>query len=156
MVCFRLFSTHCYLADNCDTSVYELQPVFFAGLGCERNCEAQELSDLLATCLASAGLSVCDLGSISSVDIKADEAGLIKLAADLALPFQTWPATSLRHYDHLLTTRSDIVYKTVGVYGVAESAALQAAGEIAVTEPELVVTKQKSRRATCAIARAYR
>ena len=55
----------------------------------------------------------------------------------------------------MLSTRSDYVYDTVGVYGVAESAALHAARKLTGNAPELVLAKRKSRRATCAIARAY-
>ena len=69
---------------------------------------------------------------------------------------QTFSADQLNSVDNLLSTRSDYVFETVGVYGVAESAALLAAHRANGGEPELVVVKQKSKRATCAIARAYR
>ena len=45
---------------------------------------------------------------------------------------------------------SEIVFTEVGTHGVAEAAALAAAGD----EAELIVAKRKSRRATCAVARA--
>jgi cobalt-precorrin 5A hydrolase len=43
----------------------------------------------------------------------------------------------------------------VGVYGVAESAALYSAKKLTQSAPELILTKQKNTKATCAIARAY-
>ncbi|WP_322783785.1 cobalamin biosynthesis protein [Marinomonas pontica] len=43
----------------------------------------------------------------------------------------------------------------VGVYGVAESAALLAAQMETGTEPELILNKIKNAKATCAVARSY-
>ncbi len=138
------------------TTAYSyLHPVYSAGLGSERGCDADELQALLSECLAQAGLDAEQLESLASIDIKADEKGMIKLAADLGLEFQTYSAEDLKSMEALLSTRSDYVFETVGVYGVAESAALLAASRKAGVEAELVVSKRKSARATCAIARAY-
>lgn len=132
-----------------------LHPVYTAGLGCERGCAEAEMRDLLKQCLAKAGIGFDQLASLNSIDIKADEAGMIALAGGHGVPFVTHDARALRRFEHRLSTRSDYVYDTVGVYGVAESAALLAAACACDAEPELVVQKQKSRHATCAIARAY-
>lgn len=132
-----------------------LQPVYCVGMGCERGCEAGELHELLEACLASAGLGLVQIDSINSIDIKADESGLIALGDALDKPFRVFDRQQLLQEDALLSTRSDYVYDTVGVYGVAESAALHAARTHTGNAPELVLAKQKSRRATCAIARAY-
>ena len=132
-----------------------LQPVYCAGMGCERGCELDELRDLLQRCLDSAGLAPAQIASINSIDVKADEAGLIALGEALALPYRVFNKSQLLQEDALLSTRSDYVFETVGVYGVAESVALHAARQITATVPELVLAKQKSKRATCAIARAY-
>ena len=63
-----------------------LQPVYCVGMGCERGCEMDELRALLEDCLAIAGLSLAQVASISSIDIKADEAGLIALCEALDKP----------------------------------------------------------------------
>ena len=132
-----------------------LHPVYAAGLGCERGCSEAELKHLLQHCLEQAGITHVQLTSINSIDIKADEAGLIALAAHYELPLRTYNAQTLGAYESLLSTRSDYVYDTVGIYGVAESAALHAVAADHDAVPELAVVKQKSKRATCAIARAY-
>ena len=132
-----------------------LQPVYTAGMGCERACDQAEMNELLQQCLDRAGIAGERLASVNSIDIKVDETGLIDLCAGLHKPFQVFPADQLKRVEHLLSTRSDYVFETVGVYGVAESAALLAAANATDSEPELVVVKQKSKRATCAIARAY-
>jgi len=132
-----------------------LQPVYCVGMGCERGCETTELHELLEASLASAGLGLVQVDSINSIDIKADERGLITLGETLDKPFRVFDLQQLQQEDALLSTRSDYVYDTVGVYGVAEAAALHAARAFTGNTPELVLAKQKSRRATCAIARAY-
>ena len=135
------------------------QPGYTVGMGCERDCPLVELESLLFDCLALAGLELSQIDSLHSIDIKADEVGLIRLADKLGLAFNTWDKQRLGEVEPLLHSRSDYVFQTVGVYGVAESAALVGAQQLLSdpSEPvELVLNKQKNRRATCAIARAYR
>jgi cobalt-precorrin 5A hydrolase len=80
---------------------------------------------------------------------------LIALAESLGKPFHTWNAEILNSVDHLLNSRSDYVFNTVGVYGVAESAALIGSCKATGVDAELVLVKQKTAKATCAIARSY-
>ena len=132
-----------------------LRPVYTIGMGCERGCPEENLQSLLDQCLERAGLGLDSIASINSIDIKADEVGLIALANTLNKPFETESADSLRGVEHLLSTKSDYVFGVVGVYGVAESTALLAAEKITGEEAELVLVKQKNTKATCAIARSY-
>lgn len=132
-----------------------LQPVYAVGMGCERHCSQDELERLLMSCLEQAGLTLDQVSSINSIDIKEDEVGLIALAEHLGKPFNTWSVPQLSEMEPLLSTRSDYVFNTVGVYGVAESAALFAVGQQTGETPELILNKQKTRKATCAIARGY-
>ena len=132
-----------------------LRPVYAIGMGCERGCELSELRELFERCLSESGKDIEQIGSINSIDIKADETGLIQLSEWLSLPFNVYGSEQLGEMESLLSTRSEYVFDTVGVYGVAESAALYAAAEQTGSAPELVLNKIKSRRATCALARAY-
>jgi cobalt-precorrin 5A hydrolase len=133
-----------------------LQPVYTVGMGCERHCPQRELADLLARCLARVGLHSQQIHSINSIALKADEVGLIALAAHLDKPLQTFGVSELATMETLLHSRSTYVFNTVGVYGVAESAALLAAQQAAAgAAPELILIKHKTAKATCAIARAY-
>ncbi len=132
-----------------------LNPHYVAGMGCERHCPQAVLRGLLDECLAQAGLELSQLSAISSIDIKADEVGLIELARSLQLPYLTWRAAQLHPVEDQLSTKSDYVFKTVGVYGVAESAALVSAGHMTGAPAELLLPKQKNKQATCAIARSY-
>ncbi len=139
-----------------------LCPVYSVGMGCERHCPEAELSQLLEKALALAGVSLDQVASINSIDIKADELGLIACAKAYNKPYHTFDVPTLSRVEGGLSSRSEYVYQTVGVYGVAESAALIGAGLGAglsldsITEhSELVLEKIKTKKATCAIARAY-
>jgi len=132
-----------------------LKSVYTVGMGCERHCTMADLQSLLADCLKQTGLEIEQIESICSIDIKADEAGLIALANHLNKPFCTWNKNQLGSVETLLSTKSDYIYSVVGVYGVAESAALYAAQQLSGQVSELVLPKQKNSKATCAIARAY-
>ncbi len=132
-----------------------LDPVYTIGMGCERNCPISELTEIMNAALELAGVSITQISSINSIDIKADEAGLLNLATSVELPYQTWNKIELTEVEGLLSTRSEYIYQVVGVYGVAESAALIAAQRQTGQLPELVLSKIKTPKATCAIARAY-
>ncbi len=132
-----------------------LKPVYTVGMGCERNCPKEYLSTLLKDCLAQANLKMKDIRSINSIDIKADEVALIDLSKDLEKPFKTWNATDLGAMESLLSSKSEYVFNVVGVYGVAESAALYGAQKITGDTSELVLIKHKNAKATCAIARSF-
>ena len=139
----------------CTTAKPYLKPVYTVGMGCERDCPLDYLQSLLEECLEKSGLAIEQIQSINSIDIKADEKNLIKLANNLDRPFNTWNKEALGQVEPLLSTRSDYIFETVGVYGVAESAALLSARIITGDTPELVLTKHKNTKATCAIARSF-
>lgn len=132
-----------------------LNPIYSVGMGCERGCPKDELLNLLTACLKSRGISIEQVSVISSIDIKADEQGLIALANDLGKPFRTFSAEKLRAVESQLSSKSAYVFSVVDVYGVAESAALVSASDITHQGAELLLEKQKTAKATCAIARSY-
>ena len=127
-------------------------PVLALGVGCERGCEAAELIDLTRRTLADSGLAEGAVACVVSLDLKADEPAVHALAEALGVPARFFPAPELEAEAHRLANPSDVVFREVGCHGVAEGAALAAAGP----DAELVVPKIRSRRATCAIARARR
>jgi cobalt-precorrin 5A hydrolase len=132
-----------------------LKPIYTVGMGCERDCPLEYLSELLNQCLSQTGLTLEQVHSISSIDIKADETHLIELAKNLNKPFITWNKNDLARVESQLSIRSDYIFETVGVYGVAESAALYSAQSETKQTAELVLNKHKNAKATCAIARSY-
>jgi cobalt-precorrin 5A hydrolase / precorrin-3B C17-methyltransferase len=125
-------------------------PVLALGIGCERGCAAEEIAALAEASLAAAGLAAAAAAAVVSVDLKADEPGLHALAAALRVPARFFPASRLLEETPRLTRRSTAAFRATGCWGVAEGAALAAAGAAG----GLVVPRRQSRRATCAIARA--
>ncbi|SBS28758.1 cobalamin biosynthesis protein CbiG [Marinomonas aquimarina] len=132
-----------------------LNPVYTLGMGCERNCPLEYLESLMLEGLERVGLAPEQISGLYSIDIKADETHLIELAKKYQWPFMTYSAEALKAVEPLLSTRSDYVFNTVGVYGVAESAALLGAQRLTNASPELRLNKIKNPKATCAVARAY-
>ena len=125
-------------------------PSLVVGVGCERDCSAAELHALVHETLSGAGLSPASVTAIVSIDVKADEPAVHALADDLGVPARFFPAAVLEAETPRLANPSDVVFREVGAHGVAEAAALAASGP----QGSLIVPKHKSRRATCAIARA--
>ncbi|MEL0659517.1 cobalamin biosynthesis protein [Psychromonas arctica] len=132
-----------------------LKPVYVVGMGCERHCPEPVLHGLLDECLAKAGLTINDISAITSIDIKSDEVGLMALANHLNKPYLTFDTGQLGLMEERLSTKSDYIFKTVGVYGVAESAALYQAQQMTNNGSELLLNKHKNKQATCSIARSY-
>ena len=124
--------------------------VFALGVGCERGVSKAELMALIRTTLDAHHLAEAALAGVFSIDLKADEHALHDLAQDLDLPLRFFTSAELEAQTPRLHHPSDYVFRTVGCHGVAEAAALAAAG----SNSELIVSKTKSQRATCAIARS--
>ncbi len=125
-------------------------PVLALGVGCERDADPEELRKLVETCLADVGLSALSVAGVFSIDLKMDEPAVHALAGDLDVPARFFSADQLAAQAPRLATPSDVVLRETGTPGVAEAAALAAAG----LDAELVLPKRKSRRCTCAVARA--
>ncbi len=120
------------------------------GLGCERNAGAEEVLALARRTLAEHDLAEAAVAAVVSLDLKADEPAVHAVAEALGVPARFFPAARLEAETPRLANPSELVFREVGCHGVAEGAALAAAGPAG----ELIVPKVKSVRATCAIARA--
>ena len=123
-------------------------PLLAAGIGCNRDTGKQEILDLVRQVLADNKLSINSLRTLATIDLKANEPGLVGAAADLGLPLAVYSKEQLREVDGIATP-SRIVEKHVGVSNVCEAAAILATGR-----GTLIVSKRKSVNATVAIARA--
>ena len=120
------------------------------GIGCERGAPAAEIAALAHACLDGAGLAPGAVAGVFSLDLKADEPAIHALAESLGVSARFFAPALLEAEAGRLRNPSERVYRAVGCHGVAEGAALAAAGP----RGELVVEKTKSARATCAVARS--
>ena len=118
------------------------------GVGCERGAPPGELTALVGRALAEAGLAEAAVAGVFSLDLKSDEPAVHAAAAAMGVEARFFDAAALEAEAPRLASPSETVFRAVGCHGVAEGAALAAAG----ASGELVVPKRKSGRATCAVA----
>lgn len=134
-----------------DENTLVLHPrTLVAGIGCERGAELDEVRALLDATLASQGLSKNSIACLVSIDLKSDEGAILALADELGISARFFDAATLEAEASRLQNPSDVVYAEVGCHGVAEGAVLAAVGDAGA----LVIPKQKSARATCAVGRS--
>jgi cobalt-precorrin 5A hydrolase/precorrin-3B C17-methyltransferase len=130
-------------ADTLPTVVLN-PPSLVAGMGCNRGTTAASLRALLEQALAEAGLALASLTAITSVDAKADEPGLVELAAQLGVPLVTYPADDLA--GQAVPNPSAAPLQALGTPSVAEASVLAHGAT-------LLVEKQRTAEATCAVGR---
>jgi cobalt-precorrin 5A hydrolase len=143
-----------------------------AGMGCRRGVPLEELEELLVTTFQQHNLSLHSLSCIATADLKKDEEGLVALAEKYGVPLVCYGSEELNSLFEIpevdvnagsaaslesstgslqeasRPTPSKKAHSLLGIWGVAEPAALLASGS-----RELLVPRQKTARATIAIAR---
>jgi cobalt-precorrin 5A hydrolase len=123
------------------------------GLGCDRGTPPALVERGVAMLLARHALSPRSVRAFATVDLKADEPALIALAAQFGVPLVTYAAATLDVVPGI-ETPSDTVARHVGSRGVAEPAALLAAGAAALLVPKQIYTEPGAGRSmTFAVAR---
>lgn len=95
------------------------------GVGCRREKEYDGIRKAVDAVLTQAGIHPAGICKIASVDLKANEAGLLKLAEELQVPFETFSAETLMSLQGEFTP-SGFVKQITGVDNVCERAALAA------------------------------
>ena len=123
------------------------------GLGCDRGTPATTIAQCIAEALASCGAGFDDVWAAASIDLKADESGLLHVIQDNGWPFLFYPAAALAAVD--VPNPSETVRQYTGTPSVSEAAALLAAN---VDASHLLIEKHKlrgpdGRNATVSIAR---
>lgn len=129
--------------------VYVPQTVVL-GLGCERLADEDEVWTLVEESLGKANVAKETVACVASIALKAAEPAIHGVARRLGVPARFFDAARLEQETPRLKNPSDLVYRETGCHGVAEGAAFAGVGE----EGELILPKQRSQRATCALARA--
>lgn len=145
----EILVTHRDIAGDASRLVFH-PPVLALGVGAELGAPPEALLDLVRATLAEHGLSPHAVACVVSLDLKAAEPAVHALAAELRVPARFFPAEQLAEETDRLASPSAAVFRETGCWGVAEGAALAAAGP----EGRLLVPKRKGRRVTCAAALA--
>ncbi len=121
--------------------------VLVAGMGCKRHVSLAELKTALEISLKDNHLAPASLARLTTVDLKADEAALHDLAAELNIPLQIIPSEKLANLEATDFSPSAAQEK-FGLPGVAEPCVIIA------TEPNgrLLVPKRSFAQCTVAVA----
>ena len=123
------------------------------GLGCDRDTPAATIALCISEALAACGRTINDVWAVASIDLKADEAGLLQVIEQHGWPCLFYPAAALAAVD--VPNPSETVRKHTGTPSVSEAAALLAAN---ADQSHLLIEKHKlrgpdGRNATVSIAR---
>jgi cobalt-precorrin 5A hydrolase len=133
---------------NLPASVLILRPAsLVAGMGCNRNTPVGEIKDLLDEVLKNHRLAGSSLRRIATIDLKADEPGLLELAKTYGVPIDFFSREKLGQIKDIQTP-STLVENHIGVKSVCEAAAI-----LASQMGTLIVPKHKTPNVTVAIAR---
>ncbi len=126
-------------ARNVDKSDYpqiQWHPrVLWVGIGCERGTPKETIASAIQKVFLEYQLTEKAIAAIATIDIKADEIGLIELCQERDLPLITFTKEALSAVS--VPNPSPVVAAEVGTPSVAEAAALNAANS-----QTLLVTKQ--------------
>ena len=115
-----------------DQPVLYLRPrTICAGIGCKRNMDGPSIEAALLQTLKEEGLSPLSLQCISTIPLKADEAGILSTAEHLNVPVRIIDTEDIASLDisALGIAGSDFVAKNTGVLSVSTASSYLAAGQ---------------------------
>jgi len=115
------------------------------GIGCNRNTPVTEIKEAVINGCQDNDLSILSVAKLATIDLKADEPGLLALAAQLNKELIFFAKDELNRVEGIKV--SPAVLKATGAKGVCEPAALLGAGS-----QQLLVRKIKCKNVTMAIA----
>ncbi|HIK13888.1 MAG TPA: precorrin-3B C(17)-methyltransferase [Leptolyngbyaceae cyanobacterium M33_DOE_097] len=113
--------------------------VLWVGIGCERGTPASVIASGIQTVFQQHQLAMAAIAGIATIDLKADEVGLLEVCQQYNLPLRCFTAESLQNV--AVPTPSAIVAAEVGTPSVAEAAALLASQPPANETSQLIVPK---------------
>jgi cobalt-precorrin 5A hydrolase len=123
------------------------------GLGCDRGAPASTIALAVDQALVACGAAIGDVAAVASIDLKADEAGLLEFARTKGWKIAFYSAAELAAVD--VPNPSETVRRHTGTPSVSEAAALLAGS---VDKSQLLIEKHRlrgpdGRNATVSIAR---
>lgn len=133
------------------TQILRLIPrTLYVGIGCRKGTAAAVLREQLERVFSEHNLDLAAVAQIASITLKEQEAGLIRLADRLQVPFQVYPPETLKGLSGAFSG-SEFVRSVTGVDNVCERAAVAAAGADAV----LLIPRQAGKGITIAVAERW-
>ncbi|NJN88895.1 MAG: hypothetical protein HC881_24700 [Leptolyngbyaceae cyanobacterium SL_7_1] len=114
--------------------------VLWVGIGCERETPDVVINAAIQQVFQANSLAEAAIAGIATIDLKADEVGLLAVCADRHLPLRCFSAAELCSTS--VPNPSAVVEAEVGTPSVAEAAALLASQPVSRVEGNLLVAKQ--------------
>lgn len=124
--------------------------VLWVGIGCVRGTVKQTIAQAIETVFQRHHLALDAIAGIATIDLKADEVGLLEYCRDRDLPLKTYSAEELKLVE--VPNPSAVVAEEVGTPSVAEAAAIQASDSSLLVAKQ--VWKDEGGAVTVAIARS--
>ncbi|WP_166245629.1 cobalt-precorrin 5A hydrolase [Paenibacillus turpanensis] len=116
------------------------------GIGCNRGTSAEEIEGVIAETLAELKLSIRSVRNIATINLKADEEGLLAVCRKHKWELVTYTPEELNAVE--LPNPSETVFKYTGAYGVSEPAARLSSGA-----SSWLLEKRKSGNVTISVTR---
>ena len=101
--------------------------VLWVGVGCERGSSKALLAWAIEQTCLKHHLAEAAIAGLATLDLKANEVGLLELCAECDWPLRCFKANQLK--DVAVPNPSEVVQRAVGTPSVAEASAILAAGE---------------------------
>ncbi len=126
----------------------------FVGIGCNRNTSKKEISEMVNQALEKYKLSINSIARVATIDLKADEQGLIDFADDAGLNIDFFSKNDLNGavLKHNIAP-SEVVKAATGAAAVAEPAAILAARK-RFHNSTVVIPKEKRGNVTLSLVKA--
>lgn len=102
--------------------------VLWLGIGCERGTSRQLIESAVQQVCQAHHLAEAAIAGVATIDLKADEAGLVELCRDRQWPLRCFSAAMLRTVS--VPNPSEVVEAEVGTPSVAEAAAILGSWEM--------------------------
>ncbi|MGN0261289.1 MAG: cobalt-precorrin 5A hydrolase [Eggerthellaceae bacterium] len=117
-------------ADGALSRLHLVPRLLVAGIGCRRDTGFSAIQEAFGMAMRQAGIDPLALAAVHSIDLKANEAGLLEFCERMGVPFTTHTTEELAAVPGNFTP-SDFVKKTTGVDNVCERSALLGARQLA-------------------------
>ncbi len=120
---------------------------YVLGIGCKKGKTLEEIEEKVQSALTELGIDYSDIYAFGSIDLKAEEKGLLALSQKHRIPFVTFTSEMLQKAKGDFDA-SDFVKEKTGVDNVCERAAML----LTLNRGKLVLRKQASDGVTVAVA----
>lgn len=117
--------------------------VLWIGVGCERGTSKKLIATAIQKVFKVNHLAEGAIAGIATIDLKADEIGLVEFCQEQNLPLRTFSSELLSCVE--VPTPSNIVAQEVGTPSVAEAAAILGAKEFRIQNSEFRIQKERIR-----------